>query len=98
MLLAILSTLAFMVALFPLILIGIIAPETAALLLIGVLVLRFIASNLMNYILPFVTILIFLWLMGGLDLQGSTNLLGYILVLGIMFFGFLIMIRGFRGR
>lgn len=98
MLLAILTTLAFMVALFPLILMGIITPETAALLLFGILVLRFVFKNFMNYILPVAAILIFLRVLAGSNPQNFTTFLGYFLLLGIMFFGFLIMIRGFTGR
>ena len=96
MLLAIITTLAFLIALFPLVLMGIIAPETAALLLFGTLVLRFIAKDIMSYVLPVVTILIFIRLVAGSDPQGSTYLLGHFLLLGLMFFGLLIMFRGFK--
>ncbi len=98
MLLAILTTLAFLVVLFPLILLGVITPQTAALLLIGTLVLRVIARELMSYIMPVMAILIFIWLMAGTDSQGFTYFFAQFLLLGFMFFGFAIIIKGFSRK
>ncbi len=97
MLRAILSTLALIPAIYTLVLLRLISDETAALLLIGMLLFSFFAKDMSKYLVSIIGILVFIRITAGSDTAGFNLLIGQFLTLGVMFFGFLLIFKGAFG-
>ena len=94
---AIISTLALIPAIYTLVLVRLISAETAALLLIGMLLIAFVAQDMSKYLVSIIGILVFIRITAGSDTVGFNLLLGQFLTLGVMFYGFLLIFKGAFG-
>ncbi len=97
-LLIVLLTIAFLPSLVRLVMGGVMGIESAGMMLILIVFLLVLARRFMQYVMPAVAILIFLWASSGSDPGAFTVLLSQILSLGIMLLWFAHLFRLITGR
>ena len=97
-LLIVLLTLAFLPSIIRLVMGGVMGVDSAGMLFIIIIFLLVLARRYMEYIMPAVAILIYLWASSGSDPRAFTALLSQLLSLGIMLYWFAYMFHIITGR
>jgi hypothetical protein len=97
-LLTILIVLGFTPVLINLYLQDTLSAEAIACVALGLVFLVTLAKKLMRFILPVACVIIFIWTVTGSDTRAFGGLLSHFLALGLVLFGFYLMIFGSKPK
>lgn len=85
-----------MLFVFNLSIFGLITPETAAILLVFVVIMQVLSENLFRTLLPLASLVFFIWALNGGNFSGIDQLLSLMISLIIMMIGISVMFNGFK--